>query len=55
MSACRVNWGDFIAYTNKEVFSERIYFDFELWYKTMLPKLTSFYFTYIYPKLATNT
>ncbi|XP_028398837.1 uncharacterized protein LOC114522365 [Dendronephthya gigantea] len=53
MSACKVNWGDFIVYTNKEVFSERIYFDHELWYKTMLPKLTSFYFTYIYPKLAT--
>ena len=46
MSACRVNWGDFIVYTNKEVFSERIYFDHELWYKTMLPKLT-------YSKLAT--
>ncbi len=53
MSACKVNWGDFIVYTNKEVFSERIYFDYELWYKTMLPKLTLFYFTYIYSKLGT--
>ena len=27
MPTCRVNWGDFIVYTNKEVLSERIYFD----------------------------
>ena len=26
----QVNWGDIIVYTNKEVFSERIYFDHEL-------------------------
>ncbi len=51
MFACKVNWGDFIVYTNEEVFSERIYFDHELWYKTMVRKLTLFYFTYIYPRL----
>jgi hypothetical protein len=51
MATCKVKWGDFIVYTKQDIFSERIYFDHELWYKTMLPKLTLFYFTYIYPKL----
>jgi hypothetical protein len=50
MATCKVKWGDFV-YTKQYIFSERIYFDHELWYKTMLPKLTLFYFTYIYPKL----
>lgn len=51
MSTCKVEWADFIVYTKKEVFCQRVYFDRELWLKTMLPKLTSFYFTYIYPEL----
>ncbi|XP_028416374.1 uncharacterized protein LOC114540378 [Dendronephthya gigantea] len=51
MATCNVEWADLIVYTENDLFSERIYFDTELWNKTMLPKLTSFYFTYIYPKL----
>ena len=51
MASCNVEWADFIVYTTKEVHCERIYFDSELWNKTMLPKLTSFYFSYIYPEL----
>ena len=51
MAACKVKWADFIVYTKQETFTERIYFNAELWYKTMLPELTSFYFTYIYPEL----
>ena len=51
MATCNVKWADLIAYTTVDVFSERIYFDNALWYKTMLPKLTSFYFAYIYPEL----
>ena len=51
MTTCKVKWGDFIVYTKQDIFSERIYFDHKLWHKTMLPKLSLFYFTYIYPKL----
>ena len=51
MAACKVKWADFIVYTKQETFSERIYFNTELWYKTMLPELTSLYFTYMYPEL----
>lgn len=49
LSTCNVKWADLIVYTAVDIFSERIYFDNVLWYKTMLPKLTSFYFSYIYP------
>ena len=51
MARCNVKWANFIVYTTVDIFSERIYFDNVLWYKTMLPKLTSFYFSYIYPEL----
>ena len=51
MSTCNVEWADFIVYTKQEIFCERVYFDRELWLKSMLPKLTSFYFTYVYPEL----
>ena len=51
MATCNVEWADFIVYTMEEVFSERIYFENELWNKNMLPKLTSFYFSFIYPEL----
>ena len=40
----------------QEIFCERIYFDRELWLKTMLPKLTSFYFTHIiYPSIVRSS
>ena len=51
MASCNVEWADFLVYTTKEVHCERIYFDSELWNKTMLPKLTLFYFSYIYAEL----
>ena len=51
MATCNVEWADLIVYTEEDIVSERIYFDHELWDKTMLPKLTSFYFTFIYPEL----
>ena len=51
MASCNVEWADFIVYTTKEVNCDRIYFDSELSNKTMLPKLTSFYFSCIYPEL----
>ena len=51
MASCNVEWADFLVYTTKEVHCERIYFDRELWDKTMLPKLTLFYFNYIYAEL----
>ncbi len=51
MASCNVEWAGFLVYTTKEVYCERIYFDSELWNKTMLPKLTSFYFSYIYGQL----
>jgi hypothetical protein len=30
MTTCKVKWGDFV-YTKQYIFSERIYFDHELW------------------------
>ena len=51
MATCNVIWTDPIVHTTVDIFSERIYFDNMLWYKTMLPKLTLFYFSYIYPEL----
>ena len=54
MATCNVEWAEFIVYTEKDIVSERVYFDNDLWNKEMLPKLTSFYFTYIYPELVKN-
>ena len=51
MATGNVKWADLIVYTASDIFSERVYFDNELWNKTMLLKLISFYFTYIYPEL----
>ena len=54
MATCNVEWAELIVYTEKDIVSERVYFDNDLWNKEMLPKLTSFYFTYIYPELVKN-
>jgi hypothetical protein len=51
MATCNAEWTDCIVYTMEEVFSERIYFENDLWNKNMLPKLTSFYFSFSYSKL----
>ena len=54
MATCNVEWAELIVYTEKDIVSERVYFDNDLWNKEMLPKLTSFYFTYIYSELVKN-
>eukprot|EP00794_Sanderia_malayensis_P021058 gene21058-23113_t len=46
-----LDWIDFVVFTNKELHVERIYKDDNLWRSKMLPELTSFYVTYILPKL----
>ena len=46
-----LDWIDFVVFTNKELHVERIYKDHHLWRLKMLPELTSFYVTYILPKL----
>ena len=40
------SWCDFVVYTNKRIFVERIVFDKNLWIREMFPKLTEFYFNY---------
>ena len=44
-------WLDFVVYTTKELFVERIFIDSDLWNNKMLPKLTSFYVDFIFPAL----
>jgi len=46
-----LDWIDFVVFTNKELHVERIHRDHHLWRLKMLPELTSFYVTYILPKL----
>jgi hypothetical protein len=43
----QLQWCDFVVYTNKDIFIERINFDSSLWDKTMVPELTRFYFDYV--------
>ncbi|XP_020912942.1 uncharacterized protein LOC110250672 [Exaiptasia diaphana] len=47
MAICNLHWIDFVVYTVSDIHIERVYFDFELWKNTMLPKLTGFFFTYL--------
>lgn len=46
MAIAGVNWCDFVVYTNKGIFVERILLNKELWNKEMFPKLTEFYINY---------
>ena len=46
----QLKWSDFV-YTKKDLHVERIFFDNELWEKTMLPELTGFYFEYVFPQI----
>lgn len=46
MALAGVNWCDFVFYTNKGLFVERILFNKKLWNKDMFPKLTEFYVNY---------
>ena len=46
MAISGLSWCDFVVYTNKGIFVERIVFDKDLWIWEMFPKLTEFYFNY---------
>ena len=46
-----LSWIDFVVYTTKEIYVERILSDTDLWNKKMLPKLTSFYVDFIFPEI----
>ena len=47
MAMLHPNWCDFVVFTHKDLYVERIKFESELWDKQMLPELNSFYFTYL--------
>ena len=46
MAIFGLSWCDFVVYTNKGIFVERIVFEKDLWIREMFPKLTEFYFSY---------
>ena len=47
MAICNLQWIDFVVYTVTDIHIERVYFDFQNWRDTMLPKLTRFFFDYL--------
>jgi hypothetical protein len=50
-----LEWVDFVAYSGVgDIFVQRISFDKQLWLNTMLPRLNSFYFSYVAPFLLTK-
>ena len=51
MATLQLKWSDFVVLTNKDLHVEREYFDNDFWVTKMLPELTSFYFSYLAPKL----
>jgi putative phage-type endonuclease len=50
MYVCEVNWCDFIIYTNKDTYVERVLFDKVFWEEVM-KKIHKFYFTCILPEI----
>ena len=52
MATLQLQWCDFVVYTSKDLFVERITFDSSFWEKSMVPELTRFYFEFVLPKLA---
>ena len=50
LATLTLKWSDFVVFTKKDLHIERIYFDKELWEKTMLPQLSEFYFEYLFQK-----
>ena len=50
LATLALKWSDFVVFTKKDLHIERIYFDKELWEKTMLPQLSEFYFEYLFQK-----
>ena len=51
MATLKLQWCDFVVFTNKDLHIERIYFDNILWETVMVPELTAFYFKYVSPCL----
>ena len=51
MNIVGLPWIDFIVITTKNFFVERIYRDAALWEHKVLPTLTNFYCTFIFPEL----
>ena len=46
-----LQWIDFVVYTDVDMYVERIHKDTNLWKRTMLPKLPSFYLTFVLPEV----
>lgn len=44
-------WLDFVVYTTKDMFTERIFCDTETWTTKMMPTLSSFYLNFISPEI----
>ena len=51
LNILEVPWVDFVIYTNKDIYIERIFRDQNLWTSKMLPEITSFFCQYNLPKL----
>ena len=46
MAISGISWCDFVVFTNKGIFVERVLFLKDFWVKEMFPKLTEFYFNH---------
>ena len=46
-----LQWIDFVVYTDVDMYVERIHKDTNRWKRTMLPKLESFYLTFVLPEV----
>ena len=44
MAMLHLNWCDFVVFTNKDLYVERIRFKSTLWNRQMSPELNSFYY-----------
>ena len=53
MALSGIHWCDFVVFTNKGIFVERILFDENLW-SQMFQKLTEFYINVAVPYLKTT-
>ena len=51
MNILGLPWIDFIVFTTKDFFVQRIYRDTALWEHKMLPTLTDFYCNFTFPEL----
>ena len=54
MAISKVDWCDFVVYSTKEIFVERIPFDKQSWESKMFPKLTELYLNHAVPYLYLN-